>query len=53
MRRRTSDTNDVLVEKAEKDRELRMEELKIRNKEVEIATAKQDEQQNFSGGPPL
>ena len=38
MRRRTSDTIEFLLEKAEKDRELKMEELKIKNREV----AKQD-----------
>ena len=43
MRRRTSDAIKFLVEKAEKDRELKMEELKIKNWEVEIAAAKQDE----------
>lgn len=43
MRRRTSDAIEFLVEKAEKDRELKMEELKIKNREVEIAAAKQDE----------
>ena len=34
MRRRTSDTIGFLVEKAEKDRELKMEELKIKNREL-------------------
>ena len=42
-RRKTSDTIEFLAEKAEKDRELKMEELKIKNREVEIAPAKQDE----------
>lgn len=43
MRRRTSDAIEFLVEKAEKDRELKMGELKIKNREVDIAAAKQDE----------
>lgn len=40
MRRRIFDIIEFLVEKVEKDRELKMEELKIKNREVEIVVVK-------------